>query len=58
MFIGCFYAKVNQKIQCFVYEKCFPRNTFYPFVYFQALDTFFPKQKASKEIYYHVKEYI
>ena len=55
LFICCVYAEVNQQFQCFVYVKCFSRNTFRPYIQLQVLDAFLPKKKASMEIYYQVK---
>ena len=49
LFIGCVYDEVNQRIQCFAYEKCFSRNTFYPYVQFQSLDKFLQKKKLQKK---------
>ena len=54
LFIGCVYAEVNHRIQCFGYVMCFSRDTFHPYVPFQALHIPPPK-KTSKEVYYDVK---
>ena len=50
LFIGCVYAEVNQKNQCFAYVKCLSGNILHPYVQFQTLDPFHPKKKLQKKI--------
>ena len=55
LFIGCLYAEGKRKFQSFAYVKCFSRNTFHPYVQFQALDTFLPEKKSFKIIFLSCK---
>ena len=45
LFIVCVYTEFNQQVQCLAYVKYFSKNTFHPYVQFQALDMFLPKKQ-------------
>ena len=50
-----FMLMLTNKIRCLAYVKCCSTITFHSYVQFQALDTFLPQKKASKENQYDVK---